>query len=488
MDARGIARKAFVPIVLFLVVFGVFAGTSEKKAMNTDGYAASAGAWRIATTGSPFLDGLDVTQLRGTHDDDVLGGMSLSESPNGHVNAQVSAGPILVAVPAYWMLTSSEDTAPDDFSLVPAALTASALTALTVLLMFFALTALVPRRFALVVALVFAFTTPTWSVTANGMWSHVLTQVAIAGAALASSRERWWLAGTALGFGMLGRPHLALIAAVVGLGMGLTKRDWRIPAGVALPTLASLGLLVLWSSLVHGQVSIGGAYGNSKAVAVVTNAFGSLETHLGFLVAPDRGLFIWTPLLLLLLPALFRIRSLLPAWTLWLAAGGVLYTLVQLRIGGFQGGSGFYGYRHGLELLTSLAPALTMAAFRLGPAARVVAGGLVGLQFAAISLGASFESFFVSRYDVWQDNSLWMVLRHFPLLIGTWLLLGVAIGVLATLRFAPSAEGIGEAERQIGEGHGRTNQPVATGLVFDHADGSRHGVRARSSSTDSTST
>ncbi len=70
---------------------------------------------------------------------------------------------------------------------------------------------------------------------------------------------------------------------------------------------------------------------------------------------------MWTPVVLLLLPALRRGWLEIPSWSKLLALGGFVYTCAQLRINYFPGGDGFYGYRHGLELLTCLTPMLAFA-------------------------------------------------------------------------------------------------------------------------------
>ena len=119
--------------------------------------------------------------------------------------------------------------------------------------------------------------------------------------------------------------------------------------------------------------------------------------HLGFWVSPDRGLFVWTPVVLLLLPALVRSWRSLPDWSRALAMGGLAYTLVQLTFNRFSGGDIFYGYRLGLELLAAVTPALALSSPALGSLGRRLVGPVLGLQLFVIFLGASIDAFFVRR-------------------------------------------------------------------------------------------
>ena len=113
----------------------------------------------------------------------------------------------------------------------------------------------------------------------------------------------------------------------------------------------------------------------------------------------------------MLLPALVRSWRDLPDWSRWLLVGGVVYTLAQGRLAEFQGGDGFYGYRHGLEFLACAAPAFALSAVRMGRVAQALVGPLLALQFAAISVGAMSDGFFVLRADAWVDNSYWLAPR-----------------------------------------------------------------------------
>lgn len=434
-----ITARILFPALLFLSVFGVYAFSAEREAINTDAYAASAGAWRIATTGTPWLDGVDVQDLPGTHAPD-LRGTWLNDASNGHVVAQRMAGPIMLGVPFYWVAQLWSD--PSHFNIMPGGLAAAFATALAVLLVFLSLRRIIPTLHALATTLIFAFTTPTWSVSANGLWTHSITQLGIAGAIYSSTRQRWGLAGVFLGIGMFGRPHIAVIAAVLGLGVSWSRRSLLPAVFVALPTAAALGLLALWNRWVFGDWSIGGAYGDDRIAQAAGGYAGESSSaqwlnYVGFFVSFDRGFLIWSPLVAVLMLAVVRSWPDLPDWSKWTLLGGLLYTFFQLRLNYFAGGEGFHAYRHGLELLTCLVPVCALSMHRVALAGRFVAPLLIALQFVAFALGASVESYFVPLEDVWTDNAFWRVLRAQPMFVGMLLvpcMLGGLIAGFALLR------------------------------------------------------
>lgn len=430
--ARRRGPAWIVPVVLFLATFGVYGATAARHLEANDAYAASVGAWRIATTGRPWLDGVDRHQLAGT----TRRGSWMTEAPNGHVVAQRMAGPIIVGIPFYWLLDHHAD--PRQFSIAAGGIAAAGITALAVLFLFLAVRRKVPDHLALVGSLAFGFATPTWSVSANGLWTHCLTQMGIAGAAWAASRDRFWLAGIFLGIGMFGRPHVAVIAAVLGLGVGWSRRSWRPAIGLAVPTLTALTLLVAWNRWYFGGWSIGGTYGDGRFAQAAegyggTGSTEQLQNYLGFLFAADRGFFVWSPILLLLVPAVVRAWRALPDWSRWLIPGGLLYTLFQLRLNYFAGGTGFFAYRHGLELLTCLTPAFVLALPRAGRVLKAVGPPLVGAQFAAFTVGATVDAFWIPLDEVWTDNGFAFALRTNPVVLGAWLAICVMAGSASSL-------------------------------------------------------
>jgi alpha-1,2-mannosyltransferase len=377
-------------MLTFAVCALVYVPTASLRyEVSIDVQAAVLPAIQIARTGTPWLNGLD-----------LLGNPWLSEIGE-HAVSNRPIGISLLAVPFYLVAGSP-------FLLWPSAVAAAVCTAGAVAMAHMALRRLVPPATAASVTFVFAFATPTWTVSADGLWGHTATQLSIAAALLAASRGRLWLVGVALGLGILARPHVAVVALVVGLGMSLTQRSWRPALAVGLPTL--LGMLSLVGAnqwIYSGRVLIS-AYGDyvSENLTRTPSIWDGLVNLLGFLVAPNRGVLVWTPLLLLLLPAAWRARRDAPSWVITFALAGLAYSLVQLRINAFHGGDSFFGYRHGLELLTCIVPLYALAWSRVtSPTVKGVAAGMVVLQTTAMAYGALVPTGYGSGDDAWRRNN-----------------------------------------------------------------------------------
>jgi alpha-1,2-mannosyltransferase len=123
-----------------------------------------------------------------------------------------------------------------------------------------------------------------------------------------------------------------------------------------------LALLVAYNTVVFGAPSIAGGYGSgfnerTSSLDLVEYA-GNIALAL---VHPLRGLLIFSPFLILLIPGLKAAWRAAPAWVQGSALGGLLYLLLQLKANRYSGGSGFWGYRYPLETLAAAAPLLLLA-------------------------------------------------------------------------------------------------------------------------------
>lgn len=402
-----VGRETGIAAAIFVVTAICYGMTVSTTIVNTDAAANSLTAWRIAHTGQPWMDGLDLNESG------VVPHYGVGR--DGHIVTTRTPGQIWVAVPFY----VGSGIEQSDASYARGGLVACLLTAACVSFMFVGIYRL---RVNLLVALgataVFAFATPVWSTSANALWTHPLTLFGIGGAVLALTRERWWLVGFFLGVGMTARLHIAIIAAVIGLGFAWSRKSPTIAVRVAVPTLASLGLLSAWSYYVFGSWDPRGAYSGhelgSVVPAVSDGTSGFLENLAGFLVSPDRGMLVWTPLLGLLLPAVVRGWARSPEWTRWLATGGVFYGVAQVGLNVFHGGDGFFGYRLGLEVLASVTPLFVSCAGEAGRLARTLAPVIIGIQAGAFFLGALEEWMPIDQDQVWRDNTLIHALREHP--------------------------------------------------------------------------
>lgn len=394
-------------------MFAVYAVTASRDIINLDVWTANYGSWVLATSGSPWLDGHVLLE------DKALRFQWITEGAHGHEVVARAPGVVIAGLPAYWL------TRPDSFTLLPGAITAAAMAAASVLLLFLTLTRFTSVRLAVGSSLVFAFATPMWSVSANGIWPHTVTVLGITGMAWASATRRWWLVGIFGGVALWGRLHAAIIVAVLGLLVGFARRRADIVVVIGAVSSLFLGLSCVWNRWMFGTWDPTAAYDAGAFTGYASDHRIDLVNHVGFWVSPDRGILVWTPLLVLLAPTVFRSWRDLPDWVRALAWAGLAYTVVQLTFNRFSGGHAFHGYRLGLELLACLTPAyaISLALHPLRPIVRRVAVMLTGLQLAGIAVGSALDRWFVPTERMWQENAFVNAVRDAP---GPVLLLTVA--------------------------------------------------------------
>jgi alpha-1,2-mannosyltransferase len=186
----------------------------------------------------------------------------------------------------------------------------------------------------------------------------------------------------------------------------------------------------VWTQWLYGSWSPTAPY----AVSLDANAFNTrgigFLNQLGFWVAPDRGILVWTPVIVLMLPALVRHWRDLPDWSKALLFGGLAYTVVQGMRNPFGGGDGFYGYRLTLELVACATPALALSAVRMGRYARGAFGPLLVFQAMVIGVGAVNGRVVFHGDDVWTTHTLLSQVATEPGVLVLFLVASAAIGHL----------------------------------------------------------
>ena len=360
----------------------------------------------------------------------LLDGYSLRDqfvrqTPSGHEVVGRAPGVVAAGLPAYWF------SHPDSMSLVPGAVTAALLIALALVLLFSLLAREVPLRTALVATIGFGFTTPVWSIAANGLWPHTLTVVGIIGMAWAARSERWWLLGMFGGVAMSGRLHTGLIVAVVGILIALWRRDRRIATRVGAISGAMLIAMCAWNSWVYESWDPTAAYNTSQFSDYAGDRGLSLVNQLGFWISPDRGILTWTPALLLLAAPVFRSWQGLPDWSRALVWGGLAYTVFQGFLDPFMGGAAFYGNRLGLEMLACLAPAVLLSLSATTQRERLLLGPVLALQFCAIAMGAINDMFYLPAGDAWTANAFVTLIAEAGIIGWILVLVVAAVGAWA---------------------------------------------------------
>jgi hypothetical protein len=389
-----VLRRSWAPFLLFAGVALVYLLTISPDP-SPDVFTADFAARNIALTGDPVPHIPDFPRL----DDNPIRETWIVETADGREAVGRAPGVIAAVVPAYWLLR------PDTISAIPGGITAALLTAGTVTLLFATLRRHLGDRRSLLAALLFGLTTPMWSVAANGVWPHTLTAFGIMGTAWAADRNRWWLVGLFGGVLLWGRLHASVIAAVVGVGVAWMRRRPGIAVRVGVVSVGMLALSMVWTHWMYGRWNPSSGY---RSGDFTDNAAGNainVVNFLGFFISPDRGLFVWTPLAALLVPALVRGWRDLPDWSRSLLVGGLVYTVIQGLLVRFSGGDQFYAYRTSIEILACATPALALASDRMGPLARRLFAPLAVLQLVMIVPGAVLDDFYVDAADVWRRNA-----------------------------------------------------------------------------------
>jgi hypothetical protein len=347
-------RLAFAKPTLAVLLFLIYCWTSlqQKNArQNLDTFSAFVPAWSLGQRGT-----LDIPEF--------LGASPWFQEHGGQVLSDRMPGIILWASPFYALLGSEAGP-----SFRVAGIASAVAATLAVLVMYRVLRLLLSESRALLGSALFAFGTATWTVSANALWAHGIDQLVISVSLLAMANQRYVIAGLSLAYGILTRPHLAVVAFVFGVGEAARLR--RLGPVLKIGLSSSLGVLALlaYNVVIFGQVTLlVGVYSGRTETASETVSAGPSDFGLSYLTAvagtltsPSRGLLVMSPALLLLLPGLKRAWFAGEPWVREAALGGALYMAVQLLGNGFSGGSYFFSYRLPLEWLTLSLPLLALA-------------------------------------------------------------------------------------------------------------------------------
>ncbi|MGH7335151.1 MAG: hypothetical protein ACREKS_20885 [Candidatus Rokuibacteriota bacterium] len=223
-------------------------------------------------------------------------------------------------------------------------LSASVMAALSVLFLYLALRRLGPERSALVIALVYAFGTATWSVSSQGLWQHGPAQMLLALSLYLVLRGTPEWAGVAVGLMIGARPPT--LFAGVGLVGYVLWRDLR--RGMRMLGLVGATLLPLvgYNYWYFGSVQGGYAWiqATNRELHFVDSSWSTTVTDGlgGLLFSPNRGLLVYSPVLVFALVALVRVTVRVPLRLDHFLAGGFMFGLLLVsRYSVWWGGHSF---------------------------------------------------------------------------------------------------------------------------------------------------
>ena len=225
------------------------------------------------------------------------------------------------------------------------------------------------RRWALGVALAFAFTTPAWSTASRSMWQHGPSMLCLAVGILCALRaqagQRGWMGmGAALAASYAMRPTDSVVIIVIFVWMVVAQRRHLLATIVGGLPVAAIFLtvnLVAYHRLLTPYYLGGQGFAVSKTMGV------ALASNL---ISPSRGLLIFCPLVVLAGVGVYlrwRNGELTAFWKA-LAIIPVLHWIVISAFKHWWGGDSF-----GPRFFTDLMPIFVVLAL---PAVEVVAGRL----------------------------------------------------------------------------------------------------------------
>ena len=384
-------------VLLFLFVWALFLATASYTVDQVnDSRETALSAWSLGTRGTLALPEHWQQWPDALRWD--------TEGIDGNTYTNRFPGSILWGAPFYAVGEFVSPTGPVAHPwlgrFAPAGVAAATVTALAVGVCFAVFRRLADRRLALAAALTMGLGTGLWSVAADALWTHGPAALTLALGMLALSSRRYAGTGMAFGLSILVRPHLAVVPAVTGLWHGWRERSLRPVVTVGVLSAVGLAAMSLYSRALFGTWLPVAGYAESRVTNVVTTGgteFG--ERLLYAFVNPVRGVFIYAPLLLILLPGVVRGYRAAPAWVRSSALAGLVYFIVQFRANTWHGGRDFFGNRLALETLVLISPLLLVTFRRVLGGTRFGRGLVTVVAVASIGLHALGAT-------VWQTGML----------------------------------------------------------------------------------
>ena len=256
-------------------------------------------------------------------------------------------------------------------------------------------------------AFAYFFGTTVWSVAGKGLFQHGPSLFFLTLALLLLLRagpSDTALAGLVLGFAVINRPTNLLIALPLAV-FAVRERRRGIAGFFALAAVPAL------LHAVYAWRYFGTPFTSGQPIGLERFHGDWREGLGGLLLSPSRGLFVFSPFLLLAIPAAVAcFRRGEPAFYRYLVVAVVLEVALHSKWDNWWGGHTF-GYRLLIEIVPLLVLILARQWRRLArsPGVPAVFGALLGISVAVNALGAFvFPSGFNANIDL-EPWRLWSV-------------------------------------------------------------------------------
>lgn len=291
--------QSTILVLIFLIVFTVY--YYSPVATPTDSRWVTHTALSILKNGTPFLDEYK----------NLLKGSYLIEYVNGHPVSTYPIGVTSIVMPFVFIIDKISGRAFGlglnelllAFPQVDVEIEvfiASFITALAAMFIYLIGRFHLDRKYSLLLVFIFAFCTSAWSTASRALWSHgpSMLMLSIALYIILLARDKPWVVQFAslpliLSFAM--RPTNALPILVLTIYIFIKYRQYFV-------RYFHLGMAMVVPFLAY-NLSVYNALIPSYYLSVTTETFGTnphfLEALAGTLISPSRGLFIFSPILLL---------------------------------------------------------------------------------------------------------------------------------------------------------------------------------------------
>jgi hypothetical protein len=343
---------------------------------------------------------------------------------DGNYRSAYSPTPVLLAAALAWPFYKSgivDITAPLAPSLI-AKVAASVLTAIAVVLLFLTALRWAPRARAVWIALAVGIGTGYWNTASQTLWQHESAAVGMALAVWAFTTPVEQLSAKAaammgIGLGIAGTSRGQLAGAIVVLLLGMLARTRPrlalLSGGVAAAFAAALIIAnVRWFGHPLGAVPF--LESLHPAIHATEGSFqASISGPAGLLISPNRGLLVFSPIVLIALaglPLTLKRGARSPA--LWCALAALCQFVVYGSYSVWWAGH-TYGPRYMLDVLPLLVPttAILLARSRLSRLTKAATGVALVWSIGVAGLGAFCypnERWNIEPVDVDRNHSrLW---------------------------------------------------------------------------------
>ncbi len=359
--------------VVTLLLFLVYLATAEySNPYGTDAFSNAAQARAFAADQDPILEEFD-----GTPDDRFRGAFAwFTQAPGGTTSQYPPGAAAWGAV--FYLADSSlgertatwttgegevEITYATPSTYVPAAIAAALSVAIAIGFLGLTLHTQFSRNSTIAAMVTAGLGTGAWSVASDKLWQHGPAMMCISAGTYLASRDRFAAAGVAFAAGVLVRPHTAIVAALIGVAVAVSRRSVREISTLGFISFLGLAVLLAYNNAVFGSYSLSGGYSAVFSDRLTSVSFQVFAIRLVQSFTHGQVGMVWSsPFIVPVIWASWKHRRDAPDWAIGAALGGIAYLMIQYRANRVTGGSGFFSYRYPLEALMAAAPLFAFSA------------------------------------------------------------------------------------------------------------------------------